>query len=62
MGVPHRQQACTGYQRKRLMLPTYEQLEWAAEFCGLLPHIYAVKLWQAHTEFMEDLLNVIPRA
>lgn len=48
---------------------TFEQLEWAAgsvafatEFCGLLPYIYAVKLWKAHTEFMEDLLNVIPRA
>lgn len=41
---------------------TFEQLQWATEFCGLLPYIYAVKLWQAHSEFMEDLLNGIPRA
>jgi hypothetical protein len=47
-------------------MPTIEQLAWGAEsvafateFCALLPYAYAVKLWQAHNEFIEDLLNVI---
>lgn len=48
-------------------MPTFEQLQWGAESvafatecCALLPFVYAAKLWQAHNEFMEDLLNVIP--
>jgi hypothetical protein len=43
-------------------MPTIEQLEWGAEFWAALPYFYTVKLWQAHTEFMEDLLNVISGA
>ena len=41
-------------------MPTFEQLQWGSEYCALLPFIYAMKLWQAHNEFMEDLLDVIP--
>lgn len=32
------------------------QYLFVAEMLMLLPYIYARKLWQAHTEFMEDLL------
>lgn len=43
---------------------TFEQLQWGAEACALLPFIYAMKIWQAHNEFIEqlceDLSNVIP--
>jgi hypothetical protein len=37
---------------------TFEQLEWGAAF-AMLPYIYGVKLMQAHTEFMEELFNVV---
>lgn len=36
-----------------------QQLLWGAEFWAALPYIYTVKLWRAHTEFMEDLLSVV---
>ena len=38
-----------------------ESEQWAVEFISLLPFIYATKLWNAHCEFMEDLLYVTPR-
>jgi hypothetical protein len=33
-----------------------ETLVFMAEAVMLLPYMYACKLWQAHHEFMEDLL------
>ena len=36
----------------------FEQLLWATEYATLLPYIYALKLWAAHAEFMEELNNV----
>jgi hypothetical protein len=38
-----------------------ESEQWAVEFISLLPFVYAAKLWNAHYEFMEDLLYVTPR-
>lgn len=38
-----------------------ENLLWGMEFCALLPFAYAAKLWNAHYEFMEDLLLMVPR-
>jgi hypothetical protein len=41
-------------------MPTIEQMLFATEYLALLPFIYAMKLWQAHTEFTEELLNAAP--
>ena len=38
-----------------------EAEQFALEFILGLPIVYAAKLWNAHYEFMEDLLYVTPR-